>query len=33
VSYGEGLTTHASPESCVKDGNIGNEALTRENAG
>jgi len=33
VSYGEGLTTHTSPESCVNDGNIVGEALTRESAG
>jgi len=33
VSYGEELTTHTSPESCVKFGNNFSEALTMESAG
>ncbi len=33
VPYGEGLTTHTSPESCGDNGNIITEALTRESAG
>ncbi len=33
MSYGEELTTHTSPESCVKFGNNFSEALTMERAG
>jgi len=33
VSYGEGLTTHTSPESCAGNGNIISEALIRESVG
>ena len=33
VSYGEGVATHADPESCVSAGNFGREALTGERAG
>lgn len=33
VSYDEGLASIISPESCVGNGNIAGEALTRESAG
>ena len=33
VPYGEGLTTHTSPESCGDSGNTITEALTGESAG
>jgi len=33
VSYGEGLATHAGPESCAVDREVGGEALTGECAG
>jgi len=33
VSYGEGLTTHTRPESCVVSSNAYSEALTRESTG
>ena len=29
-SYGEGLATHAGPESCAFDREVGGEALTGE---
>ena len=32
-SYGEGVATHTSPESCVVAGNRGHEALTGVRAG
>ena len=32
-SYGEGLATHAGPESCAVDREVGGEALTGECAG
>ena len=33
VSYGEGLATHAGPESCAVDRKVGGEALTGVRAG
>ncbi len=33
VPYGGGLTTHTSPASCVKGGNILSKALTRASVG
>jgi hypothetical protein len=32
-SYGEGLATHAGPESCAVDREVGGEALTGVRAG
>jgi hypothetical protein len=32
-SYGEGLATHADPESCAVDREVGGEALTGARAG
>jgi len=33
VSYGEGVATHAGPESCAVGREAGGEALTGERAG